>query len=162
MRSTPPRRNRTPPAWASRAAVLSAPPSLDRPGARSTGGTTSPTNSHELGLCLSEDKRQTPSQRVTYTCIVVDTFHRNCPSPPTRKPSWRLSSRNFSTAGRPHSLSSPPCVAASSNTPLACHTCLLSLPCSPRSLARKQTQIKTAPFRPPLLSARQPCSSGEC
>ncbi len=35
-----------------------------------------------LGLGLSDDKRQLPSQRVTYTGIVVDTFQRTLSVPP--------------------------------------------------------------------------------
>ena len=40
---------------------------------------------HELGLGLSDDKRQLPSQRVTYTGMVVDTFHRTISIPPEKK-----------------------------------------------------------------------------
>ena len=39
----------------------------------------------ELGLGLSDDKRQTPSQRVTYTGMVVDTFRRTISIPPDKK-----------------------------------------------------------------------------
>ena len=39
----------------------------------------------ELGLGLSDDKRQKPSQRVTYTGMVVDTFHRTISIPPDKK-----------------------------------------------------------------------------
>ena len=39
----------------------------------------------ELGLGLSADKRQHPSQRVTYTGMVVDTFHRTISIPPEKK-----------------------------------------------------------------------------
>ena len=39
----------------------------------------------ELGLGLSVDKRQTPSQRVTYTGMVVDTFQRTISIPPDKK-----------------------------------------------------------------------------
>jgi hypothetical protein len=39
----------------------------------------------ELGLGLSDDKRQRPSQRVTYTGIVVDTFRRTVSIPPEKK-----------------------------------------------------------------------------
>jgi hypothetical protein len=38
----------------------------------------------ELGLGLSADKRQTPSQRVTYTGMVVDTFLRTLSMPPEK------------------------------------------------------------------------------
>jgi hypothetical protein len=40
---------------------------------------------HELGLGLSHEKRQFPSQRITYTGIVVDTFHRTISIPPEKK-----------------------------------------------------------------------------
>ena len=39
----------------------------------------------ELGLGLSDDKRQLPSQRVTYTGMVVDTFHRTLSIPPDKE-----------------------------------------------------------------------------
>ena len=39
----------------------------------------------ELGLGLSEDKRQSPSQRVTYTGVTIDTFHRTISIPPDKK-----------------------------------------------------------------------------
>jgi hypothetical protein len=39
----------------------------------------------ELGLGLSDDKRQLPSQRVTYTGMVVDTFRRTISIPPDKK-----------------------------------------------------------------------------
>ena len=39
----------------------------------------------ELGLGLSDDKRQLPSQRVTYTGMVVDTFRRTLSIPPEKK-----------------------------------------------------------------------------
>ena len=39
----------------------------------------------ELGLGLSNDKRQLPSQRVTYTGMVVATFHRTISIPPVKK-----------------------------------------------------------------------------
>ena len=38
-----------------------------------------------LGLGLSDDKRQTPSQRVVYTGLVVDTFLRTLSMPPDKK-----------------------------------------------------------------------------
>ena len=38
----------------------------------------------ELALGLSDEKRQTPSQRVTYTGMVVDTFHRTLSMPPEK------------------------------------------------------------------------------
>ena len=40
---------------------------------------------HELGLGLSNEKRQLPSQRVTYTGIVIDTFHCTISIPPDKK-----------------------------------------------------------------------------
>jgi hypothetical protein len=40
---------------------------------------------HSLGLGLSDDKRQTPSQRVTYTGIVVDTFRHTLSIPPDKR-----------------------------------------------------------------------------
>ena len=39
----------------------------------------------ELGLGLSDDKRQDASQRVTYTGMVVDTFHRTLSIPPDKE-----------------------------------------------------------------------------
>ena len=39
----------------------------------------------QLGLGLSDDKRQLPSQRVVYTGMVVDTFHRTISIPPDKK-----------------------------------------------------------------------------
>ena len=39
----------------------------------------------ELGLGLSDDKRQYPSQRVTYTGMVVDTFLRTLSIPPDKE-----------------------------------------------------------------------------
>ena len=39
----------------------------------------------ELGLGLSDDKRQLPSQRVVYTGMVVDTFKRTISIPPEKK-----------------------------------------------------------------------------
>jgi hypothetical protein len=39
----------------------------------------------ELGLGLSDDKRQLPSQRVTYTGMVVDTYRRTISIPPDKK-----------------------------------------------------------------------------
>ena len=39
----------------------------------------------ELGLGLSADKRQLPSQRVSYTGMVVDTFHRTLSIPPDKE-----------------------------------------------------------------------------
>ena len=39
----------------------------------------------ELGLGLSDEKRQPPSQRVTYTGMVVDTFRRTISIPPDKK-----------------------------------------------------------------------------
>ena len=38
-----------------------------------------------LGLGLSDDKRQNPSQRVTFTGMVVDTFLRTLSIPPDKK-----------------------------------------------------------------------------
>ena len=38
-----------------------------------------------LGLGLSDEKRQTPSQRVVYTGLVVDTFRRTLSMPPEKK-----------------------------------------------------------------------------
>ena len=40
---------------------------------------------HDLGLGLSDDKRQLPSQRVTYTGMVVDTYRRTISIPPDKK-----------------------------------------------------------------------------
>ena len=40
---------------------------------------------HDLGLGLSDEKRQLPSQRVTYTGMVVDTFRRTISIPPEKK-----------------------------------------------------------------------------
>ena len=38
-----------------------------------------------LGLGLSDEKRQLPSQRITYTGIVVDSFHHTLSIPPEKK-----------------------------------------------------------------------------
>ncbi len=40
---------------------------------------------HALGLGLSDEKRQEPSQRITYTGIVVDSFRHTLSIPPEKK-----------------------------------------------------------------------------